>query len=366
MYKNNSKKNKYHKKNNVGKKWSVTFLILVVGVLLIFIFATAVGGYFYLAPNINPIFKNIYKKISLPVVSVDGDNVITSKQLFSDVAAVKKFYESKKYINSGQRVDFSTQEGKVRLRIKERDVLNKLIEDEIVKKMAMDRGISISSSDVDAAVKKSLLTADSDYNRLAINLQLNYGWTIEQFKNKIVKNQLYLNGLFQWYRANIKNGRDYKKAVKIKNKLSESGDNFDEMMTKFSDGKKELQNKNLPWMERSIIIPEVANVLDSMQENEISDVIISPLGMHIVMLKKIKITKGDSGVLKKEMQLKQIFIHGESFVDWIQKQKKQTEVRVLLQEYKWDKSSGDLKFSNDNMAKTAKKIKLKSQDDPSI
>ncbi len=358
------KDKKVKKVKNKKKKIIMLFgLSFVLGIL---IFISGIIGYFYLANVINPALKNIYKELPLPVVKIENQDDIISRQLFQDTIAVRKFYESKDYTQKGGRVDFSTREGRVRLQIKEKDVLNKLIEDSIIKKIAESKGIKISSQDVDEAVEESLKKSDSNYKKLAVNLNSNYGWTIEQFKAKIVKNQLYLDELFKWYRENLQKSDDYKRAKKIKSDISESGDNFDEIARNFSDGESAKQNGKIPWMDESIIIPELVAVVTSLKEGQISDIVVSPLGMHIVMLEKRREVKSAEGVVKKEVQLKQVFIRSKSFVDWIQEQKKQVKVDVLLKEYEWDKNIGEIDFSSAELKSTVKKIKEKSQGDPSL
>lgn len=361
---------KGHKKQNSQKRgWfgkiALPKLFLVI-FLVVVIFIGIIVGYFYLANQINPNLKKFYKLIPLPIVQIENNKFITSKQLFQDVEAVEKFYESKDYTQSGQRVDFSTSDGKIRLRIKEKDILDKLIEDDIVRAVAKSKGINITSTEVDKAVEKSLLKAGSDYEKLALNLESSYGWTIDEFKNKIVKNQLYLQELFDWYKSNLKNSVDYKTAQKAKSKISVNGDNFDEVAKEFSSNNIINNNEEIPWIQKKYIIPEVAKVLSSMKEGEISNVIISSLGMHIIMLEKKRETKNEQGETVEEFQLKQIFIRGKSFIDWLQEQKKQMKVKILLKEYRWNKNSGELDFADVSFSKTAQKIKIKSQGDPSL
>lgn len=355
------------KTNKKNRKKGKTIMLSILGIILIgVVFVGGTIGYFYISGRINPALKAIYKMLPLPIVRIEDSSTITSDQLFQDAEAVRKFYESKDYAQRGERVDFSTREGETRLRMKERDILNKLIEDRIIKKIAETKGIKISSQEIDKAVEESLTASDSDYKKLALNLSSNYGWTIEQFKNKIVKNQLYLDRLFQWYKENLKNSNDYKRAEKARASISESGDNFDDVVSIFSDGESAKQDGRIPWVEEDFIIPEVADALSSMQEGQISGIITSPLGMHIVVLEKRRESEDGNGTIKKEVQLKQVFIRGKSFIDWVQEQKKQMKVDVLLQEYQWNVGTSEIEFSSSRLRELAKKIKIKSQGDPSL
>lgn len=363
---NSSMAKKISKKNDKKKRDKVLVLFVLSIVLGIAIFIGGALGYFYISSKINPLLKSVYKTLPLPVVKIENSSTITSKQLFQDTEAVKKFYESKSYARKGERVDFSTREGKIRLQMKERDVLDKLIEDRIIQEIAKSRGIKISSQDIDNAVEEVLTVSDSDYKKLAVNLNSNYGWTIEQFKDKIVKNQLYLDKLFQWYKDDLKNSVDYKRAKKAKDSISENGDNFNEIVSEFSDGESIEQDGKIPWVKEDVIVSEVVDVLSSMNDGQVSNIITSPLGMHIVILEKRREVKDEDGVIKKEVQLKQIFIRGKSFIDWVQEQKKQMKIEVFLQEYQWNAGIGEIEFSNFKLKEIANKIKIKSQGDPSL
>ena len=249
---NQKEKNEKSKRQNF-LFWSVLFLGLFV------IVGAGIGvGYLYSSANITPWVKIIYKVLPFPIVKIQKNNIITSRQLLHDVEAVKRFYESKDYSQEEMRVDFSTEQGKIRLKTKEKDVLNKLIEDKIIQKIALSKGICISTEDIDKAVEVVLKESDSDYKKLAINLKSNYGWTIAEFKNKIVKNQLYLKRLFEWYGNNLESSDEYKYIKEIKSKIVEDGANFGDIAGEFSEGKSSERNGEINWMVEGQIIPEIS------------------------------------------------------------------------------------------------------------
>ncbi len=363
--KSNNKKNKHLVKKNNKKRKAVLFVVIGF-IVTVSVLVGGMIGYFYSTNEVHQKLKSIYREVNLPVSSIDGDRSLTSRELFQDTDAVRKFYESKDYQEVGGRVDFSTKEGQIRLRIKEKDVFNKLVENIIIQKVAQSKGIKITEKDVDDAVEASLLKSNSDYKKLAINLKTNYGWSINQFKNKIVKNQLYLDELFRWYKNVLKDTSEYKRVEIIKQSISDSGDNFIETVGNFSDGDSAKQGGEIAWIEKGDIIPEVATVLESMNVGDISDIIVSPLGMHIVMLEGKKDIKDDSATGKEEFQLRQIFIREKNFVDWIQEQKKQAKVNIFLREYQWNVDIGEVEFSNPKIKEIVKKVKEMSQGDPSL
>jgi parvulin-like peptidyl-prolyl isomerase len=149
--------------------------------------------------------------------------------------------------------------------------------------------------------------------------------------------------------------------------IKSDGSNFNELAGRFSEGNSAKQEGELNWMKGSQIIPEVAVVIKKMEPGEISDIIISPLGLHIVKLeerRKIK-SKGNS-LVEEEFRLRQIFLKGTSFVDWLENEKQKISVKVFWKKYQWDKSKGEIIFSSENMRQIEKEIRIKSQGDPSL
>jgi parvulin-like peptidyl-prolyl isomerase len=367
----NMKKKSYSKKNKKTKREDkATFrrvllwvsLGVVTGLMVLLVMS------FYLDIFQNKFFRVIYTKIPLPVVRVEQEYIF-SNQLLSDVEAVRKFYQSNDYARKNMRVDFSTTEGQMRLQIKERAVLNKLIEDIIVRRLAEKRGIRISEAEVNKGVETALQNSGGTYRQLALSLKANYGWTVDDFKNKIVKNQLYLQKLFDWYKRAVKNTDSYQEAENVLNKINVQKDNFKELAEKYSEGESARQQGEFNWMRMEQIIPEVAEEVKKMKPGEISGVIISPLGLHIVKLEDRKSSEeegGEIGMSGEQVRLRQIFFRKDNFVDWLQQQKKLTAVKVFWQRYWWDKKRGEVVFGKESQREAERIVKMKSQGDPSM
>jgi parvulin-like peptidyl-prolyl isomerase len=361
-YKKQIKKKKKVKKSR-GK---MLYWFFGLGMMILIVLGILFAVIFYFDLTNSSLMKSVFRQVPLPIVKVDTDN-ITSAHLIQDTRAVQKFYQSNNYSQQKMRVDFSTKQGKMRLQIKEKNILNKLVEDIMVKKLARERGLVVNTAEVDKAVQESLRKSGSTYEQLVLNLKESYGWSVDDFKNKVVKKQLYLDKLFKWYEGASKNTITYKKAESIKGMIKSDGSNFNELAGRFSEGNSAKQEGELNWMKGSQIIPEVAVVIKKMEPGEISDIIISPLGLHIVKLeerRKIK-SKGNS-LVEEEFRLRQIFLKGTSFVDWLENEKQKISVKVFWKKYQWDKSKGEIIFSSENMRQIEKEIRIKSQGDPSL
>ena len=359
------------KKGKVGKgiagfgvgKW----LGLTGGMVLLLLIALVVS--FYSGWRFVGRFNFLYKKLPLPVAEVGvSDNLITSREWLGDFDAVKKFYSSGDFASRGKRIDFSTKQGQLRLQIKKKDILDKLIEDTIIVTLAKKNGITVTDQEVDEAVQKSLDESGGNYQELILNLKSSYGWSLDDFKNKIVKNQLYTKKLFKWYQKNILKTERYKKAQSIRRKIikdKDGSDNFSEIAKQFSEGDSFKNGGELDWMTEEQIIPEVLAGIQKLKPGEVSDIIVSSLGMHIVKLKDVREVKKNKKSYK-EYQLQQIFIRGISFVDWLQMAKKETKVKIFIGKYRWDKKEGRVVFNNPQLQQLEEKIRKESEGDPSL
>lgn len=359
---------KFHLKRVAIGMAILAFLLIVI---------VPIGIYFY--GPLGELTRPIFKKIPYPVAFV-GENrdMITSKELIQNADAVKKFYEDQDLTGKGLIVDFSTPDGKMRLKIREKDVLNKHVEDQVIKQLANQNGIFITKEDaqkeLDATVKKA-------GSKKAVELRLAslYGWGFNDLRDKVVIYQMYTNELLEKYKEISKKQAAYAEMVKAEKELAADGSNFAAVSDKYSEGESAKNQGELGWFPLDKINVEVAYEILDYKKGQISGIISSRLGFHIVELQDVRdveniveaddairgLKKGDV-VKSKEVKIRQIFKPGLSFVEWIEKQKKETKVSVWMREYEWDKDSGSIRFADEKMRSLEEKVRARSVADPSI
>ena len=120
-------------------------------------------------------------RFPFPLVLIGQGVAVTTTGLSENRDALRNFYESQDFADISMRVDFTTDDGKKRLKIREKDLINKMLEDQAVELLAKERNITVTTDQVEAetSVKmKELGTTDKVEETLA---RL-YGWTLADFQ----------------------------------------------------------------------------------------------------------------------------------------------------------------------------------------
>lgn len=349
------------KDNNIKEKIKPITIIYAVAIFIV-VYILAIGIFIYGFNAKNKITEITAKYIPYPAAVVNYKDFITVSELSNNLQSIKKFYESQDFSQAGMRVDFSTEDGQKRLKMKERQLLNKMIEDEAVEILARQNGIKITAEEVQQNVKRKLDeygTGDS----VKENLSKLYGWTLSNFEEKIVKPNLYGEELEKLIVSQNKD--DFtesakEKIEKAKNEL-ENKEDFSEMAKVYSDGLTAGEGGELGWFKKDQLINEVSTAAFSLKKGQRSDIIESVLGYHIIELEDKKTENGEELV-----KIKQIFARKKTFSDWLDGKIKKMKIYIPLKDYYWDKGKGMVEFSSEEMREFEKNIIENFQGDASL
>ncbi|MDH4330449.1 MAG: peptidylprolyl isomerase [Candidatus Moranbacteria bacterium] len=318
------------------KPITVVSSIVIIMVIALTFFSVLIYG-FGVQSNL---IKTVTRPVPLPLASVGGFNFITIREVEENLMSVKKFYESQDFASIGVRIDFTTEEGKKRLKVKERDVINKMIEDEAIENLAKERGIVITKKMVEESVERKIKEIGSGEG-VDENLMQLYGWTIEDFEHKVVmpgiyKTELEKNVLGNDLKDNTQKAKD--SIEKIQKRLNE-GEDFSEIVSQNSSENDEKRNGSLGWFEKEQLNQDLQEKVFSLGKGEISDIIESDLGFHIVKVIDKKIED------EKEMiEIAQIFVSKKTFGEWLEDEMKKMEIRVFVKGYRWNKEEAICEF----------------------
>lgn len=353
------------KKNNDGKKREkkIKVLTLTYAIIAIIIFAFFLGALFiYRFNESRKIPDYAYNQVFLPAIIIEGFNFISIGSINENLVSIRKFYESQNFSSLGLRFDFTTEDGKKRLKIREKELINKMIEDRAIEILAKERDIRISKKTVSENVERKF-EEYGNKNSIRENLHNLYGWTIEDFEDKVVKPSLYKDALEKWLAENDgkeQNEKAKKDAddalVRIKN-----GENFEKIAKDISEGGTANLGGKLGWFKEEHISSELKDSVLALKVGGVSDVLESKFGYHVIK----KDNENDIGD-GKTYEISQIFFPKFSFADWLENKIKEKDILVLLSEYDWNDETGMVIFKDKKMEEFEQESLNKAEKDASL
>lgn len=351
-------------KNKTEKKvrWetvALTVLILALAYFIIVGLLVSLSGNLAGRIDKNRVVRKTADVVPYPVAMV-GSDFISYKKLLSELDSVQRFYENQDFSKAGMRVDFSTTDGRKRLEIKGKGVLGKLIDDEIIQAEAKKRGINLTNDVIDQEVDRKLKeygTGDS----LKSSLEKLYGWNLSDFKEDIVKPDLYREELFAYLQKSDPSYAAAKKKIDSAQKDLQDGMDFSAAAKKYSDGESAKNGGELGWFSANQMLPEVAAAAFKLDAGKQSEIIQSSLGYHIVEVEDKK-TENDVPMVK----VSQIFVRTKSFPDWLREFEKDYHVVIFSREFRWGKNAQAVEFRSGDMQDYEKKIIADPSNDPSM
>jgi hypothetical protein len=346
------------KKKNYGKA-KLLFVILGLAAAIFAVLALFVIGIYKFNWN-NRFFVAISSRVPFPAAYVHNAGIISVNEIKSDNAAVKKFYESQDFEKLGMRVDFSTEQGKKRLQVKEKNIISKLVENKVIEDLAKKRGISITDAAVSSELEKNIAQFGNKDNLMSDLARL-YGWTIDDFEQKIVKPEMYSRKLEEIYSKELDSSQQKAKADSLYEKVTKGKVDFASVAKENSDGQSAENGGDLGWSTKDQLIQAVAEKAFSMKAGDISQPVESSLGFHILKLQEKKTDNGQELV-----HLSQIFVKKDPYSDWLASQMKNYSVTIFLGAYTWNEDTGQIEFSDPAMNTFEKNLSTNSEGDPSV
>lgn len=328
---------------------AVIFLFLLVLVLGVYKFNWS-----------NRFFVATTKVIPFPAVYVRGAGTVPVNEIKADDEAIKKFYESQDFEKIGMRVDFSTDQGKKRLQVKEKGIINKLIENKVIESLAKARGITLTDTTI-AAELESNIQQFGNKDNLMSDLARLYGWTLDDFEQKVVKPEMYSEKLTEIYASSLDTSAEQTKIKSLYDRVTSKKEDFAKVAKENSDGQSAANGGDLGWSTKDQLIQQVVDKAFLMKTGEISEPIQSPLGFHVLKLLEKKTENGQDMV-----HLAQIFIKIPTYPDWLASQMKNYPVTVFLKDYTWNPNTGQAEFSDPAMKSFEQSLPANSEGDPSV
>lgn len=335
--------------------------VIIYSVLLVILVTMAVSGILIYGLGMNNEFtQKVVRIIPFPAAIIDDKNFITISEFNADLNSVRQFYENQDFSQTGLRVDFTTADGQKRLKIKEKNLLNKMIENRIISRLAEGRGIKITA-DIAAQEVDRKINEYGTRDLVLKNLQNLYGWDLEKFQEKIVKPDLYKEALKKDVsEADVNMAEAKNKIIAAMGELQNKKD-FTEVVKKYSDGESAKDGGELGWLTADQMIPEIAMATSQLKAGERTGIVESPLGFHIVDIEDKK-TEDETD----KIRTRQIFVRSKNFSDWLLAQEKNFKIYIPLKDFYWDNNSQAVQFSKPELRDFEDNLEKNSPDDISV
>jgi len=319
-------------------------IIITISIIIIALVITIFLSNYFVSKN--NFFSKIPNRIlPFPAANVGTNNFISIKILEDNLNSSKRFYENQDFSKEGIRIDFSTEEGKKRLQIKEKNIFNKLIENEIIKEILKNKGIKISEEAVSQELNRKISEL-GEKDKIQENIFKLYGWNLETFEERIVRPSLEKEKLAEKVLEEEKYlEKNWEKINKAKERI-ETNQKFEDIAKELSEGESAKSNGDLGWFFKEQMLPEISDIAFKLEKGAISDIIKSRLGLHIIKVEDIKI-EDEVPMIK----VRQIFVRTPTFADWLIKESKDIPVRLMINGYIWNKDEMHLEFEDESMKK---------------
>ena len=330
-------------------------IIIIIGISSILAYGTQTE----IGKKISTVISRV---IPFPAAVIGYTNVVYMSDVEQDLASLEKFYQTHDLSKEGLRVDFTTSDGQKRLQIKEREIIDKLVEDKIIEILAKKKGVTLSQADINKAIAQGLSdygTADDVKN----DLLNSYGWSMEDFKKFVVLPSAYKAALSSLVSQQILNNSQAKAKLEQAQKQLAGGKDFAQVASEYSEGASKGNGGELGWVKKNQVLPELQSALfdSNSKPFEKDSVIESSIGFHIIEIENKK-QENNEDVL----QIRQIFIAKDTFADWLNTQKKSMRIFVPLSGFTWNSSTGSVDFRSEQMQTFEKEERSKATGDASI
>jgi parvulin-like peptidyl-prolyl isomerase len=316
----------------------------------------------YILPNSWGVTGKVRSVLPLPSASVGMHGVASFNDIAENLSSVRRFYETQDFAALGMRVDFMTPDGQKRLKIREKEILNKMIEDEALRLLAARDGILISEEDAAKAVSGYLHSIGGEEKVATEKLSRLYGWNLAEFEEKVVLPSLLEEELRKRFESDAVQFAGARAEAEQGKKLLLDGRSFSDVAREVSDGRTAADKGGaMGWFSYENLALPLQEPARTQDIGESGNIIESTLGFHILQVDERKTEKG-----KELVRLSQIFIAKRTFGDWLSDEMRKMDIRMFAPEYKWNDAEARADFRDADFQRFEKEILEKSEGDASV
>ena len=265
--------------------------------------------------------------LHLPIASINGQKVLYSDYV-DNLQAMEKFYKTD---TSGEQEPTGDDKSDF--------ILSRLLINNLVSQVAKDMSVSVSQDDVNKVATEQIIPGFADKVAAETEIQNRYGWTFDEFLQKIVYPTEVEKKISEQYTKDHPADTNADDAVRtqaleILQKIKDGAD-FAEMAKQYgSDGTKD-QGGDLGWFSRGQMVPEFEDATFSLKKGQLdSDLVKTQYGYHILQVTDTRTTKDDTGEDVQEVKARHILFpvqstNDDAFRTFMNNKLKASDIKII-------------------------------------
>jgi len=285
-------------------------LSIVLGIVGVIVVALVIAGVWLYTGKFNSTKATAFKKLPLPVASVDGQ-AISGREFLSRLESAQAVYQN------GQ--NFKLQEAQAK-------ILNQLIDELKLRNIAAQYNIKASPEAIETEYQGIVdQYASGDENKLQEMLAQTYHIDPQEFKDKALAADVLRINLAVWHNSQ----KDLNKAAYDKQQqliaMLDQGQTFEAVVKGYTEDE---ATKDFGGDIGTVKLTELASefrqpLLNAQSGDRI--LVVSRYGLHIVKVVEVNKTAPET-----TYHLQQLFIQAKGFEEWYTQQAQNLKVRKLI------------------------------------
>ena len=292
--------------------------ILFVGLIMIIGVVVGSSAIVYgLGPN-NQVVSALVKIVPYPAVIVNWQ-LVNYADWQSQSKVLKNFYVNQAAANPNITVPADTDI--------QRHVLERMIEKVILEQQARHYKIQVNDQELDVYMEN---LADELGSQAALETQIEtlYQWSLETFKQEIVRPLILKTQLASAIVADDRlSGTARQQAQSVLVEIEDGQKSFEDLAKQYGQDSTAAEGGNLGYLKKGQLVTALDQVAFSLQVGEVSEIIQTQYGFHIIKVDEIVLDEQDQ---VDQVKVRHILIRGQDLSDFLQSVKNEAMIWRLV------------------------------------
>lgn len=286
------------------------FLLLLGSMVALTVFG--IGIYKYKWPLEDKTISKVIEYIPFPAARVNYQ-FISLKEYKANLDALNKYYAA---TGASDNAELEQQKEEVRA-----SVLDRLIDTDVINELNKSHEIAVSQEEIDVELDR---VVEQTGSREDVEKTLNelYGWSVGQFQDNVLIPYLGRTKLEKKIISDPQiNNESWDKAQEALKRVNEPDADFAEIAKEISEGPSAPDGGDLGEFGRGEMVKEFEDVVFQMEPGQISDIVQTQFGYHIIKLEEKK---------DDRVHARHILIQPKDFDEWLTEEKDKLAIRKYI------------------------------------